>query len=401
MSGIRLLIIQPIDPFGNKIGGTKTFIRNFIEYAPDEFDIEWVGISTNKKERPIGKWQRLKLGNKTFNFLPILYIEDENKKTKLPLVLYFVLNLSRYKSRIFTENRILEYYRIEPELFFKNIPNKKILYLLGNMKDLYSPYSKMKWSKLPWAYFKIEKNLIHRMEKVFIVSSNGLEFYKQQYPSMIDKFSFLPTFVDNKKFYPYPSDREKINRSSDFKSKYGFLEKDKIVFSFGRLEGAKNPILLIDSFYSLVKYDSNVKLLIAGTGSLEKDVVKRVKKYNLQESIKFLGVVPLDDLIKLMKISDVFLMTSAFEGMPMSVLEALASGLPVVSTNVGEVKLVVKDGISGLLAPAGNAESIARAVLEVLNNKEKFNIKNCVNSIKNYTVENVLAGIYKLHYNMI
>lgn len=401
MPRIQLLLIQPIDPFGNKIGGTKTFIRNFIEYAPDEFNIEWVGISTNKKERPVGKWKYLKFGNKSFNFLPILYREDENKKTKIPLMLYFVLNLLKYKSRIVTDNRILELYRIEAELFFKNIPNKKILYILGNIKDLYNPYSKIKWSKFPWAYFKIEKNLILGMEKVYVVSNNGLEFYKHRYPSIAEKFSFLPTFVDNKKFYPYSSEREKIKRSFDFKIKNGFSEKDKIILFFGRLEGAKNPLLLIDAFYSLVKNNSNIKLLVIGTGSLENDVIKRVKKYDLQESVRLLGVVPQDDLIKIMKISDVFLMTSAFEGMPMSVLEALASGLPVVSTNVGEVKLVVRDGVSGLLVQTSSADSIARAVLEVLNNKEKFNINNCVDSIKEYTVDRVLNRIYKMHYNMI
>ncbi|MBA7508993.1 D-inositol-3-phosphate glycosyltransferase [subsurface metagenome] len=401
MSRIKLLILQPIDPLGNKIGGTKTFIKNFIEHAPDEFNIEWVGISTNKKERPVGKWQKIKLGDKIFSFLPILYIKDENKKTKLPLILYFVLSLSRNKSRIFLDDKILEYYRIEPALLFKNVPNKKMLYILGNIKDLYNPHSEIMWSKFPWAYFKIEKYLMPQMEKVFVVSNSGLEFYKKKYPFMADRLCFMPTFVDNKKFYPWSSNREKMDRSSDLKNRYGFSKNDKIILSVGRLEGAKNPFLLIDSFYNLVKYNLNVKLLIVGTGSLEKDVIKRVKKYNLQENVKFLGVISSDDVMKLMKISDVFLMTSAFEGMPMSALEALASGLPVVSTDVGEIKMAVKDGISGLLVPDNSAESIARAVLEILNNKEKFNTKNCVDSIKDYTVEHVLSGIYKMHYDMI
>lgn len=401
MSKIKLLILQPIDPLGNKIGGTKTFIKNFIEYAPDDFSIEWVGISTNKKERPIGKWQEIKLGDKIFNFLPILYIKDENKKTKLPLIFYFVLNLTRNKSRIFLDDKILEYCRIEPALLFKDVLNKKMLYILGNVKDLYNPHSEAKWSKLPWAYFKIEKYLMPQMEKVFVVSNSGLEFYKKKYPFMADRLCFMPTFVDNKKFYPWSSKREKIDRLSDLKNRYGFSKNDKIILSVGRLEGAKNPFLLIDSFYNLVKYNLNVKLLIVGTGSLEKDVIKRVKKYNLQENVKFLGVVSSDNVIELMKTSDVFLITSAFEGMPISVLEALASGLPVVSTDVGEVKKVVKDGFSGRVVSNHSKDDIAKAVFEVLNDKEKFNAKNCVDSIKDYTVGSVLSGIYKIHYNMI
>ena len=397
---VKLLILQPMDPLGNKIGGTKTFIKNFIEYAPNEFNIEWVGVTTNKKERPVGKWQKLKLGDKIFKFLPVLYIKDENRKTKVPLILYFVLNLLRNKSRIFFNDKIMEYFRIETALLFKNIPNKKVLYILGNVKDLYNPHSEVIWSKLPWAYFKIEKYLMPQMEKVFTVSNNCLKFYKKQYSFMEDRFSFLPTFVDKKKFYPWSSNKEKMERILDFKNRYGFSEKDKIILSVGRLEGAKNPLLLIDSFHTLVRYNQNVKLLVVGTGSLEEDVIKKVKKYNLQSKIKFLGVVSIDNVIELMKLSDVFIMTSAFEGMPMSVLEALASGLPVVSTDVGEIKMVVKDGVSGLIVPNNNAESIAKAVLEILNNKEKFNTKNCVDSIKDYSIEHVLSGIYKMHHDI-
>ena len=398
---IKLLILQPIDPLGNKIGGTKTFINNFIENAPDEFSIEWVGISTNKRKRPVGKWQKIKLGNKKFNFLPVLYIKDENKKAKLPLILSFVLNLSRYKSKIIFNDKILEYYRVEPALLFKNIPNKKILYILGNVKDLYNPHSESKWSKLPGVYFRIEKSLMPQMEKVFVVSRSGLEFYKKQYSFMADRLCFMPTFVDNKKFFPWVSKKKKMDRLSELKTRYGFLKNDKIILSVGRLEGAKNPLLLIDSFHALAKYNPNVKLLVVGTGSLEKDVIKRVKKYNLQGNVKFLGVVSSDNVIELMKTSDVFLLTSAFEGMPISVLEALACGLPIVSTDVGEVKKVVKNGFSGKIVSSHSKDDIAKAVFEVLNDNERFKAKNCVDSIKDYAVESVLSRVYKMHYSLI
>jgi glycosyltransferase involved in cell wall biosynthesis len=398
---IKLLILQPIDPLGNKIGGTKTFISNFIEHAPDEFDIEWVGISTDKRERPVGKWQRIKLGNKVFNFLPILYIKDENRKTKIPLIFYFVSSLLKNKSKITLNGRVLEYYRIEPALLFRNISNKKILYILGNVKDLYNPYSESKWSKFPGVYFMVEKSLIPRMEKVFVVSSMGLEFYKKRFPFMADRLHFMPTFVDNRRFYPWQSGREKMDRLSDLKNQYGFLEEDRIILSVGRLEGAKNPLLLIDSFYALTKYDINVRLLVVGTGSLERDVIKRVKKYNLQEKVKFLGVISSDDLIRLMKTSDVFLLTSAFEGMPISVLEALACGLPVVSTDVGEVNKVVKDGFSGKIISSHIKSDIAEAVFKVLKDKKRFKAENCVDSIRDYTLESVLSGIYEMHYGLI
>lgn len=398
---INILILSHLDPLGDGIGGTKSFIKGFVENAPDNFTIEWVGVSIDRKERPVGRWQKIKIGDKSFNFLPVLFIRSENIKTRLPLTFYYVLSLFKYKFKIHLEDKILEFHRIENALPFRSVTNKKILYIHGNIKKVFDPYSEGKWSKLPWVYPKIERKIITRMDKIFVVSTEGLEYYKKQYPFMVNKFVFMPTFVDTNKFYPYPSVKEKKIKSSEFKNKYGFSEEDKIIIFVGRLENSKNPLLLINSFYYLRKNYPNVVLLIIGTGSFEKIIAKKIKEYGLEEKVKLFGAVFNEEVLKLLRLSDVFLMTSAFEGMPISVLEALASGLPVVSTDVGEVKKVVKDGFSGRVVSNHSKDDIAKAVFEVLNDKEKFNAKNCVDSIKDYTVESVLSGIYKMHYDMI
>src|SRR4030042_3865924 len=96
-----------------------------------------------------------------------------------------------------------------------------------------------------------------------------------------------------------------------------------------------------------------------------------------------------------MRICYVLVLTSACEGMPRAVIEALSSGLPVVSTDVGEVKRVVKDWYSGFLVSNHDAAEIANAITQILENKEKFNLTNCLDSMKDYSMDIVLNNIYE------
>jgi len=100
-----------------------------------------------------------------------------------------------------------------------------------------------------------------------------------------------------------------------------------------------------------------------------------------------------------MRISDVFLLTSAFETGPRSVREALGCGLPVVSTDVGEVKRVVRDEFSGLICSKRDANVIGDAVLKILKDN-KCSAENCQLSIQDYTARRVLNKVYNIYYDL-
>jgi len=399
MGKIKALIIHPMDPLGNKIGGIGTFAKNFVKYAPKDFEIEWVGLSSDKDERAVGKWQILELDGKKFNFLPILYVRDENVRMRIPLSLKFTLALFKNKSKISLENRILEFHRIEPSMVFKNTRNKKILFVHGDIRDLYSPQAEMKWSKFPWLYSQMEKKLINHMDRIFVVKEDGVNFYKRCYPFIAERFLFLPTWVDEDIFYPYPNDKVEEEKLC-FLNNQGLSPNSKLILFVGRLEGAKDPLLLIDTFYYVNKSNPDTRLLVIGNGSFKEKMVKRIIQYKLHNQVHFMGILPQSKVAEIMRISDIFLLTSAFEGMPMSVLEALASGLPVVSTNVGEVKRVVINEFSGMISVKRRPDMLGNLVLRVLNNREIFSPDNCVSSIKGYTAKCVLSKIYQMHYDL-
>lgn len=236
------------------------------------------------------------------------------------------------------------------------------------------------------------------MDKVFVVIEDVVKFYRKKYPFMADRFSFLPAWVDEETFFPYESE-VKANRKAIFSKSKNFPPNAKLILFVGRLEGQKDPLLLMDAFNYINKHAPQTRMLIVGKGLLKRKMQSKVEKYELKEEVLFFGNLSQDKIAEFMRISDVFLLTSAFEGMPRSVLEALACGLPVVSTNVGEVKRAVRDGFSGLICSKRNADTIGNAVLKILKEK-KISIENCLSSIKDYTANRVLSKVYNAYYDL-
>lgn len=395
---VRPLIVYPMDPLGRKIGGIETFLKGFVKYAPENFVIEWIGVTSDRKRRPVGVWQDISLKGKKLKFFPLLYVKDENVRTKIPLSLKFTLSLFRHRFPF--EGRILEFHRIEPSIPFRKTPNKKILFVHGNTKDLYNSHTEIKWGKFPWLYFKLEERLINKMEKIFVVREDSVKFYQERYPYIAERFLFFPTWVDEEIFYPY-TEKVKEIKKAEFLRKQNFNQKDKLILFVGRLEGQKDPLFLIDTFYYVHSKNNFTKLFIIGKGSLRKKMEYKIKEYHLEKNVKFFGVTPQAEVAEVMRISDVFLLTSASEGMPISILESLGCGLPVVSTNAGEVKKVIREGFSGKIVSNRNQEVMGEAVLDVLNNRRDFSIKNCLLCIQDYTAKKVLEKVYKIHYQIL
>jgi glycosyltransferase involved in cell wall biosynthesis len=111
--------------------------------------------------------------------------------------------------------------------------------------------------------------------------------------------------------------------------------------------------------------------------------------------VYFFGAQPQERVAELMRVSDVFLLPSAFEGMPISVLEALGCGLPVVSTDVGEVKRVVRNGFSGIISSEQEPAKLGDSVLKIFTKQNELSAENCLLSIKDYTASRILGKVYQ------
>lgn len=114
---------------------------------------------------------------------------------------------------------------------------------------------------------------------------------------------------------------------------------------------------------------SMVQFLIVGEGEARSAVENTVLSLGLKENVRVTGFR--NDIPQILSILDIFVLSSFLEGLGSSILEAMASSLPVVATNVGGIPEIVEDGINGILVPPRNSESLFQSILYLLKNEEK------------------------------
>lgn len=389
---IKISIIFPSDPFGIKVGGSESFIHDVIKFAPAEFEIEFIGITIDKKERPVKKWIRCHLGPKELKLYPIYFVKDENKKIGIPLSLPFTFFLAL--SGIDFRGRILIFNRIEPALALMHMRTPKIGFVHNDIKQqIGTKGSEVLWSKFPWLYFKIEGFIFKSLDRVYTVSRATVEFYRKRYSAQKEKFFFLPTWSDKKIFFPVRENKSSLREEAYFSSRFLPADKKWLLF-VGRMQKQKAPLRLIDTFFEYHKKDTDSCLIIIGGGDLRNDVEEYTKRFNLEKNVFFLGSIPKTDLARFYRASDVLVLTSNFEGMPLCILEAMGCGLPVVSTNVGEVSSIVKNNFSGEVVDTFLPNDIAQAIKKVIDHPEVYSRDNCVNTVIPYAPEKVLESFY-------
>lgn len=145
-------------------------------------------------------------------------------------------------------------------------------------------------------------------------------------------------------------------------------EKCKIV-SVGRLEPQKNQKVLIDAFDLLANDFPEYQLTIYGEGSLRKELEEYVKSKELQERVYLPGNQ--SNIQEYIKDASLFVLSSDYEGIPNALIEAMAIGLPCVSTDCspGGARELIEDGISGLITPCSDARKLSDAMRMMLSNK--------------------------------
>lgn len=150
-----------------------------------------------------------------------------------------------------------------------------------------------------------------------------------------------------------------------------FSDSPRIAF-IGRLEPVKDPCLLVRAFHDVVAHFPKACLLIAGDGSLERDVRELVATLQLEQNVEFLGVLDRDAVVELLSSVQVVAMPSQNEGLPLVAMEAQIFGVPVVATRVGGLPEIVRDGQTGLLVPAGDADLLGSALIKVLSDRALY-----------------------------
>ncbi|MDQ3702833.1 MAG: glycosyltransferase family 4 protein [Chloroflexota bacterium] len=207
-----------------------------------------------------------------------------------------------------------------------------------------------------WAFLAVERALGRVTDRLIAVSPTEAEAANAYGVVPAARVVTIPNgvaFAD----LPTPDRRQEVRRREGWGD-------DLVVGTVARMTPQKDPTTWLETASRLAASCPTPRFVWVWGGELESDIRSRLHHLGLSERLVFTGYRP--DARELIGAFDVFLLTSRFEGLPYTVIEALASRTPVVATDVIGTRDVIRHGVTGLLAPAGDVTSLAGHVLRLL-----------------------------------
>jgi len=220
---------------------------------------------------------------------------------------------------------------------------------------------------------KIANFILGNSDRITVVSSyiheKLLNLIQPKYlDDVINKTEIISMGVNTRLFKPN-MDKNKLRIKYNIKS-------ENVLLFIGRLAEKKGLSYLIQAMPEIVSKSPNTELIICGNGPLRKESEELVKKMDLEKFVRFTGYVTGKEKINYLSLPDILIVPSIVtqsgdtEGLPVVILEGLAAGKPIIASDVGGIKDVIKDDWNGFLVEQKNPDQIAEKVLELINNEE-------------------------------
>jgi glycosyltransferase involved in cell wall biosynthesis len=242
-----------------------------------------------------------------------------------------------------------------------------------------------------------EKKLTQKADLIVTVSKYSLQKIVENYEVSRDKIIVVPSGVDVERFKPV-SEPKKI----EIKRRLGLSGRECVLY-VGSLIPRKGLNYLLETAKQVVKEKINVTFVIVGEGPLRDYIMAYSKKAGLQENIKLLGKVSENFLPEMYNCADIFVSPSLQEGQGLTLLEAQASGIPVIAFSAGAVSENMLHNKTGILIKP-SSEEMAEAVLRLLADKalrDKMGKEGRKFSVKNFSWKKCAERMLKVYRELV
>ncbi len=202
-------------------------------------------------------------------------------------------------------------------------------------------------------------------KKIIFVANTDIDLAKKYKIAPQSKFVLIRAGVEVKTKQNFPSfDKDKKLKELNLN------KENKIILSIANLKPQKNPLDMIRAAKIVCEKFPKAVFLYLGTGPLKEDSEALIKEYHLEDNFKLLG--HRTDTTELLLISDVFALSSLWEGLPMALVEALNMQVPCACYNVNGVKEVLKNNKNGFLCKSKDYQALAKSIIKILEGSFKF-----------------------------
>jgi glycosyltransferase involved in cell wall biosynthesis len=250
-----------------------------------------------------------------------------------------------------------------------------------------------------------------RIEKFFFKKLEGYVFSRATAISTLSRLethTIINTFGFENKIHTIPYsfhfEEHGTNDGKKIREKYNIANNKMIITMVGRVTEQKNPGFFLSVAEAVLAKKNDVQFVWAGDGDLLNEVWNETIKKGLGKDILWLGRVDKNDLHGILRQSDVFFFTSNYEGLPISILEAMAAGISIVAPNVGSVGEVIIHQKTGMLYHKNNFKEAGLFLITVL---DKPSLREFLGNTarafvtKNYMPEKRMAESFSDIYNKL
>jgi glycosyltransferase involved in cell wall biosynthesis len=390
---VRVVVLHPRDLAAPTQGGIQTFLHDFVKHSPDDFDITIAGVTQDPRARPVGTTRRIRIGNRAVRLLPLAPAGQIGRD--FGTAWRMLVGQARMRRRLIDQHTILQVHRPYRPVLLAGHRGPRVQFVHLDIRYWPGPSG---WPRLGHLYRPFSDSALERMSRVYVVNEPGAALLRHEHPSIADRITFIPVWFDEQVFRP-PGVAERAALRDGLMERLGVPlagRDDALVLFAGRLEPIKDPALALASFANAVKGGRQGRLVFAGDGALQRPMSIMATELGVAERVHFVGDVARQGIAQLMRASDLLLLTSQAEGGgPRVVLEALATGLPVVATRVGDIARTVRSGENGWLTDDHQPDALAEGIGWALDRPREDVARAAQAAVAPYTARLVLAPLYE------
>ena len=230
----------------------------------------------------------------------------------------------------------------------------------------------------------IERILAIKTDKIINISKSEYDSALKYKIAPEKKMCIIENGIDFTKFQNNDKYREETRK------KYDITENEIVIGVVGRLTEQKDPITMIKAFELVNKENKNTRLMYVGSGELEEEVKQFAKEHDILDKVIITGWV--DNVEKYIPAFDIAVLPSKWEGFGLVLIEYMACNKPIVATNVGGIKNIVKDVENGLLFEKENEQQLHNAIKKYIANREfvKNRIERNRKYMKKYSIVDLI-----------
>ena len=218
------------------------------------------------------------------------------------------------------------------------------------------------WRKGWRANYRIDRAVSRFVSQYVAVCNSDAQFLSEKKHVPAEKIAVIHNGVDIQRFAATPGARKAMRNA------LGYAEDDLVLIMVARFHTGKGHRVLLDAICQLLPSFPNLKLICLGEGEAEAEVRGQCDALGVSQCVRMPGHQ--NNVVDWLGAADINVLPSFYEGLPLSILEAMASTLPSVATQVGGIVDAIENGVSGLLVPSGNAVKLAEALAFLLRDAE-------------------------------